>query len=204
MGLIVHWSYINDFFKKILVWDKQTLWNPEWRILPSNSGSVVRIFLQFCTMKGTKKGMEIILMVFLKEILFRAVWSFVQKMVWCPQNFGYAVFLHFFIFIILHNNRDQEVHENFISCFLRKNLSWVNLIFLGHLLNTWLGVEKLSQATVTIGSLKSQGMISFIIATGSLNRQDTIKACVRYFLSNFYFSPNDSPSKTMKNVFYFI
>ena len=31
-----------------------------------------------------------------------------------------------------------------------------------------------------------------------------VKACVRYFLSNFYFSPNDSPSKTMKNVFYFI
>ena len=30
------------------------------------------------------------------------------------------------------------------------------------------------------------------------------KACVRYFLSNFYFTPNDSPSKTMKNVFYFI
>ena len=31
-----------------------------------------------------------------------------------------------------------------------------------------------------------------------------LKACVHYFLSNFYFSPNDSPSKTMKNVFYFI
>ena len=31
-----------------------------------------------------------------------------------------------------------------------------------------------------------------------------VKACVHYFLSNFYFSPNDSPSKTMKNVFYFI
>ena len=31
-----------------------------------------------------------------------------------------------------------------------------------------------------------------------------IKACVRYFLSNFRFSPNDSPSKTMKNVFHFI
>ena len=28
------------------------------------------------------------------------------------------------------------------------------------------------------------------------------KASVRYFLSNFYFQPNDSPStKTMKNVF---
>ena len=31
-----------------------------------------------------------------------------------------------------------------------------------------------------------------------------IKACVRYFLSNLYFSLNDSPSKTMKNVFYTI
>ena len=30
------------------------------------------------------------------------------------------------------------------------------------------------------------------------------KACVCYFRSNFCFSPNDSPSKTMKNVFCFI
>ena len=30
------------------------------------------------------------------------------------------------------------------------------------------------------------------------------KACVRYFLSNFYFSLNDSTLKTMKNVFYLI
>ena len=27
---------------------------------------------------------------------------------------------------------------------------------------------------------------------------------VRYFFTNFYFSPNDSPSETMKDVFYFI
>ena len=31
-----------------------------------------------------------------------------------------------------------------------------------------------------------------------------IKGCVRYFLWNAYFSPSDSPLKTMKNVFYFI
>ena len=31
-----------------------------------------------------------------------------------------------------------------------------------------------------------------------------LKACVRYFLKSFYFSPNDSTSKTMKDVFYFI
>ena len=31
-----------------------------------------------------------------------------------------------------------------------------------------------------------------------------VKACVHYFLSKFYFSPNDTTSKTMENVFYFI
>ena len=31
-----------------------------------------------------------------------------------------------------------------------------------------------------------------------------LKAYVRYFLPNFSFSPDDSLSKTMKNVFYFI
>ena len=31
-----------------------------------------------------------------------------------------------------------------------------------------------------------------------------VKACVRYFLSTFYLSPKDNPSKTLKNVFYFI
>ena len=30
------------------------------------------------------------------------------------------------------------------------------------------------------------------------------KACVRYFLSNFYFLPNCSPLKTMENIFHFI
>ena len=29
-----------------------------------------------CTMKGAKRYMEIMLMFFLKEILFRAIWSF--------------------------------------------------------------------------------------------------------------------------------
>ena len=35
-----------------------------------------------------------------------------------------------------------------------------------------------------------------------------LKTCVRYFLTNFCFSPNqirnDRPAKTMKDVFYFI
>ena len=40
--------------------------------------------------------------------------------------------------------------------------------------------------------------IIFILQTHS------VKACVRYLLTNFYFLPNDGPSKTMKDVFYFI
>ena len=32
----------------------------------------------------------------------------------------------------------------------------------------------------------------------------TFKACVRYFLTKFSLSQNDSPSKTITNVFYFI
>ena len=34
--------------------------------------------------------------------------------------------------------------------------------------------------------------------------RDIIKACVRYFYQIFIFSPNDNPSKIMKNAFYFI
>ena len=33
--------------------------------------------------------------------------------------------------------------------------------------------------------------------------ESLFKACVGYFFSNFMFSSNDSPSKTMKNVFLF-
>ena len=65
-------------------------------------------------------------------------------MVWCPLHYE-----------SLLNKRDQEVHENFISCFLRENLIWDNLIISGHfLMFDWVW-SKLSQATVTIGSLKS-------------------------------------------------
>ena len=37
-----------------------------------------------------------------------------------------------------------------------------------------------------------------------MQKENLLKVCVRYFLSNFYFSPNDSFLKTMKNVFHFI
>ena len=107
---------------------------------------------------------------------------------------------------------------------------------------TW---SKLSQATVTIGSLNSQDMITFMITAGSLNSQDMISIfkqsrhdfsgkqlcdgycmdiiwclcvevkihgfvkllwslCLLYFIKFLFFSPNDSPLKTMKNAFFLI
>ena len=50
-----------------------------------------------------------------------------------------------------------------------------------------------------VGNLPTNGLSVFVNFVGLV-----LKACVRYFLSNFYFSPNDSLSETMKNVFYFI
>ena len=58
--------------------------------------------------------------------------------------------------------------------------------------------SKLSQATVTIGSLNSQDMITFMITTGFLS------LCPLFFIKFLCILPNDSPSESMKNVFYFI
>ena len=89
-------------------------------------------------------------------IVFRAILSFwnkggmVSSSLWvCSQVFS----------LILLSKKDQEVHEKFFSCFLRKTLIWGNLIFSGHsLMFDWVW-SKLSQATVTIGSLEIQNMI---------------------------------------------
>ena len=47
---------------------------------PHNSESAIRIVLQYCTMKGAKRDMEIIIMVFLKrKIIWGNLVIFVQK-----------------------------------------------------------------------------------------------------------------------------
>ena len=58
---------------------------------------------------------------------------------------------------------------------------------------------------VTKGLISSMFMATLSALQKVIFNQIVIfKACVSYFLSNFYFSPNDNPSKAMKNVFYFI
>ena len=79
-------------------------------------------------MKGAKSDMEIILIVFLKEILLYSeqFGHFGTKIVCCSLHVESA--LRFFLLILL-KKRDQEVHENFFSCFLRKNIFWGKLFF---------------------------------------------------------------------------
>ena len=128
------------------------------------SGSAVRIVLQFCTVKGTKRDMEIILLFFLQKdlihgifVIFAQKWYVIITFWICP----------WFFFLVLHNMLLVVLFE--------KNLIWRNLIILGHfLLFDWM-CSKLIQATVTNGSLNSHDMISFMVTTGFWNSQDIIR-----------------------------
>ena len=63
-GQEVYGYYINGFSEKILIYSK-------WAVVTMESDcnyrTALRIFLKFCTMKGDKRYMEIILTVFLKK-----------------------------------------------------------------------------------------------------------------------------------------
>ena len=61
----MHGNYINSFLKKFSFGE-----NGSKMVRPHNSESTFRVFLIFCIMKGTKRYMEFILMVFLKNFLF--------------------------------------------------------------------------------------------------------------------------------------
>ena len=78
-------------------------------------------------------------------------------MVWRSLNFESA--LRFFL-LISDNKRYQGVHENFISCFLRKKSHLGKYDLFRSFFNVfdWV-LSKLSQATVTVESLKGQNMI---------------------------------------------
>ena len=73
------------------------------------------------------------------------------------------------------------------------------------MVNLVLSYKLLSQVEIA-SQIDSPRKNGFLYSTKIVlkKRISQLKACVRYFLSNFYFSPNDSPSKTMKNAFYFI
>ena len=121
------------------------------------SGSAVRIFFKFCTMEGANRVMKMILIMFSKNIFVWGKWTILSPKMAHHHETGSAV--RFFLKFC----RMKGVHEHFISCFLSKNFIWGKLIFLGHFLQfdwAWL---KLSQATVTIGSLVRPWFLSWLL-----------------------------------------
>ena len=78
---------------------------------PHNSGCALRIFLKFCTMKGAKRHMNFMFVVFTKKILLR-----VNELLWAQKCCDLRTLLLKSalrdLFIILHNERGEEVQEN--------------------------------------------------------------------------------------------
>ena len=107
---------MNYFSQKILVWGKWTILG---LILGSkmahthNSGSTLRIFSKFCTMKGANRFIEIMLMAFPKKILFQANGPF-RTQIGTPSQLWIC---HQHCFTILHNGRGQQRHGNYINVF---------------------------------------------------------------------------------------
>ena len=124
----------------------------------------------FAQWKGPRQTWKLYLQFFLKKDLIQRSFVILAKKRYIPLTFWICSQV---FFLILHNKRGcQELHE--IS-FLRKNLIWWNVIFLGYfLLFDWVW-SNLNLAIVNIGSLNSQDMISFIITTGSWNSEGMIR-----------------------------
>ena len=66
---------LTTFPKKVFVWGKWTNLDPKMTY-PHNSGSTLRIYLKFCTLKRANMQMEVILTTFTKDFLFRANGAF--------------------------------------------------------------------------------------------------------------------------------
>ena len=79
--------------------------------------------------------------------------------------------------------------------------------------NNGCGIPSCNNYLMTNGKINTLHIVLFTDASLNLIKKRLwfilcyflkFKVCVHYFLSKFHFSPNDSPSETMKNVFYFM
>ena len=91
-----------------------------------NSGSALRIFFRFCTMKRADMYMEIMSIAFPKNSSSGQMSHSGPKMVH-PHNSGSAAMI-----FILHNERGQERNGNYSNGFSGKNLTRSNLVISAH------------------------------------------------------------------------
>ena len=132
--------------------------------------------------------MEIIIIDFLKEILLWAIWSFWNRnamascWLWiCPQ-----VFL-----LILHNKKEQEAHENFISCFFEKKSHLGQFDLFRSYFNVWVDVVKIEPDHCYYWNFKRSGMVKI----RKQSRHDfSVKRlcggyCIPFFHKRSFFDP---------------
>ena len=116
---------IGNFFQKIFYLGQMNHLGPK-NDASHNSGFALKNFLNFFTLKRVNRQMKVIIMVCTKKIMFLTNGPF-----WA-QKWHILITLDQLeeIFKILQNKKGQDLHENFINCFLRKISIWGNLIFL--------------------------------------------------------------------------
>ena len=122
-GQQVDENSINDFSQKTLVWGKWTILGPRWCIIITLD-QLQDFFKNFAPVAD--RYTKIILMAVLKKILFGANGSFrtqncASSQLWiCRKNY----------FTILHNERGQERHGNYITGVFEKCLIRGSLVIL--------------------------------------------------------------------------
>ena len=133
-----------------------------------------------------------------------------------PNTIFYLLFcISFYIskyFLELHSTSEKKIYNNFPFLtdllkpphpFISQNLLSMTKVFCQYSVKQ--KVIKSFGAVTQWLSCWIGAMCWWLSCQNSQSRGPRqLKACVCYFLSNFYFSPNDSSLKTMKNVFYFI
>ena len=99
-----------------------------------------------------------------------------------------------------HRNNHKKIWKAKIRLF---TLALSNLFLsIAFFPNEWQRIKKFSKTSVTPTLITSKTNPRPQESFKQL--KEMLKACVCYFLTNFYLSPNDSPSKAMKDAFYFI
>ena len=134
---------------------------------PQHSGAAARISLKFSTVIRANTQVKVI-MVCIKKFLLRTDWTILGQKMAHPYNSALAL-------RIFSEFCRMKGANRYIKILWEKKIHLGQFNVLGHfLLFDWAWL-KLSQATVTIGSLHSQDIFLSWLLLDSLNSQDMIR-----------------------------
>ena len=120
------------------------------------------LFYNFAQWKGPRGTWQLYQWFFWKKSYCIQSNLFILEQKWCGVGDLFTLICSQVFSSILLKKRDQEVHEKFFSCFLRKNLIWGNLIFSSHFLMFDGGVVKIASGHCYYWIFKSQDMIKIL------------------------------------------